>query len=84
MKGLEELAAMDETESIPTNTRKKIRKARRVVVGYDAAEPEMCCNCAFFKSSLHASETKEYFPPRCERHKFQVERHAICNYWQDR
>jgi hypothetical protein len=80
-EGIEELSVMDITEPMSTGRRKRIKRARRTVIGYDSAEPEMCCNCLHFKNALYATGTSEYFPPRCEKHLIEIERHAICDTW---
>lgn len=80
-ESIEDLAAMDPTQTMPTSKRKKIRKARRQLIGYNPSPPEMCSNCAYYKRSLHANG--EYFPPRCEKYLLAVEPHAVCNHWED-
>lgn len=78
---LENLATMDPTDSMNPGKRKRIKKAKRKVVGYDPTPPMMCSNCRHFKNDLHAGG--EYFPPRCEKYKFQVDKQAVCDHWED-
>lgn len=75
---------MDPTQTMSTSKRKKIRKSKRQLIGYNPAPPEMCSNCAHFKKSLYAKKQKEYFPPRCEKFLIAVETQGVCNYWEDR
>lgn len=60
---------------------KKSRANKRKRIGYDSVAPEMCGNCKHFQSGRTIN--KNYFPPRCQKHLLQVERHAICNHWED-
>lgn len=62
---------------------KKQRAKKRKLVGYDKSEPEMCQNCKYFKKALHSSSTKEYFPPLCTKHEFEIDLLATCNEWQN-
>jgi len=67
----------------PPKRGKAFRRNKRISVGYDESEPEMCQNCKYFAASLHSNGTSEYFPPRCIKHEFQVIRFAICDEWSD-
>lgn len=83
MESIEELAKLDPTESMNPGKRKRIKKAKRTLIGYDSSEPQMCANCLYFENCLVSKKTKEYFPPRCKKHNLEVERHATCNHWKD-
>lgn len=82
-ESVEMLAAMDPTQTMRPSKRKKIKRAKRELIGYDATAPQMCSNCAHFKNAFHSKQHGEYFPPRCERYKLAVERHAVCDHWED-
>jgi hypothetical protein len=60
----------------PKKTKRK-RANKRKECGYDSREPNMCSNCEHYSRALKIG--REYFPPRCEKHLFQVAPHAVCN-----
>lgn len=79
---------MNKVENMPElreypKRKKKARAKKRKLVGYDKSEPEMCQNCKHFKKALHARYSREYFPPLCVKHEFEVDLLATCNEWQD-
>jgi len=70
-------------DKMSRNKRKRIKKRKRESIGYDAEAPEMCLNCKHFNNHFTRKPTGEYFPPRCELHKMEVNRYAVCNTYSD-
>ena len=62
---------------------KKLRTAKRKLVGYDDREPEICKNCVHFKRSLHNASTNEWFPALCKKHEFGVMPLSVCEQWEE-
>ena len=69
---------MPELRGYPKREKRK-RAAKRKLVGYDSAEPEMCQNCTHYIKRLYSKTASATFQPRCGKHEFGVEPQATCN-----
>lgn len=73
--------APDPVRSTPRRDKKHRSKLRKKV-GYTKTLPECCANCQHFEGALSIKACGEYYPPRCLKHLFQVEKTAICDHWE--
>ena len=62
--------------------RKKKKRLKRELVGYDGSKPNMCKNCVYYIESLYNKPTREFFPQRCHKHEFEVVAHATCAHFE--